>query len=201
MFGRDWHGHEPPLRQRLFERGDLKYVVLELLVEKPRHGYEIIRELGDRFGGFYAPSPGAVYPTLEMLLDMDYVTATEQDGKKIYAITDAGRAFVRERKPVIDEIRERMGAWWNADFRQELNARAGGRYDGCRLGREPDKAIRRVHRRRLGLVRRPAGRGVRLSRAQRRGQDHHDQRPLHAAAAYGRSGGGRRLRRAAGAGP
>ena len=152
MFGRDWHGHEPPLRQRLFERGDLKYVVLELLMEKPRHGYEIIRELGDRFGGFYAPSPGAVYPTLEMLLDMDYVTATEQDGKKIYAITDAGRAFVRERKPVIDEIRERMGAWWNADFRQELNAmkqemRELGRLFDRRMRvhwADPDK-LRRIH--------------------------------------------------------
>ena len=120
MFGPDWHGHAP-FRQRLFERGDLKYVVLELLMEKPRHGYEIIRALGDRFGGFYAPSPGAVYPTLEMLADMDYVIATEQDGKKIYSITDQGRAFVAERKSVIDEIRDRMGGWWNPEFRQQLS--------------------------------------------------------------------------------
>jgi DNA-binding PadR family transcriptional regulator len=120
MFGPTWRAHEP-LRQRLFERGDLKYVVLELLMEKPRHGYEIIRAIGERCAGFYAPSPGAVYPTLEMLLDMDYVTATEQDGKKIYAITDQGRAFVAERKSVIDEIRDRMGGWWNPEFRHELN--------------------------------------------------------------------------------
>ena len=119
MFGGDWRGRDP-IRQRLFERGDLKYVILELLSEKPRHGYEIIRALEERFGGFYAPSPGAVYPTLEMLADLDYVTVAEQDGKKVYSITDQGRAFVAERKSVIDEIRDRMGAWWNPDFRHEM---------------------------------------------------------------------------------
>src|ERR1700752_3359042 len=52
---------------RIFEQGDLKYVILRLLEEKPRHGYEIIKELEDRFGGAYSPSPGTVYPTLTML--------------------------------------------------------------------------------------------------------------------------------------
>src|SRR5438105_13744807 len=108
-------------RERIFERGDLKYVILDLLKDKPSHGYEIIRALEERFGGFYTPSAGAVYPTLLMLADMDYVTVIEQDGKKIYAITDQGRAFVAERKSVIDGIRERMGDWWNPDFRHEMN--------------------------------------------------------------------------------
>ena len=138
MFGPNWHGQQR-FRQRIFERGDLKYVVLELLMEKPRHGYEIIRELGERCGGFYAPSPGAVYPTLEMLLDMDYVTATEQDGKKIYAITDTGRAFVAERKSVIDEIRDRMGAWWSPEFRHELSSMKQELRD---LGRLFDRRMR-----------------------------------------------------------
>ena len=116
MFGPNWRG-QGPLRQRFVERGDLKYVVLELLMEKPRHGYEIIRALEERAGGFYAPSPGAIYPTLEMLADMDYVSVSEQDGKKTYSITEAGRQFVAERKTVMDEVRDRMGAWWNPDVR------------------------------------------------------------------------------------
>jgi DNA-binding PadR family transcriptional regulator len=138
MFGPNWHGQQQ-FRQRIFERGDLKYVVLEMLMEKPRHGYEIIRELGERCGGFYTPSPGAVYPTLEMLLDMDYVTAMEQDGKKIYAITEAGRAFVADRKAVIDQIRERMGAWWSPDFRHELSSMKRELRD---LGRLFDRRMR-----------------------------------------------------------
>ena len=151
MFGPNWRGHVPS-RQRLFDRGDLKYVVLELLMEKPRHGYEMIRALEERCGGLYAPSPGAIYPTLEMLADMDYVSVAEQDGKKIYAITEAGRAFVAERKPIIDEIRDRMGAWWNPDFRQELNDMKSELRDLGRLfdrrmrmhWADPDK-LRRIH--------------------------------------------------------
>jgi len=61
-----WHGRAA----RLFEQGDLKYVILRLLEEKPRHGYEIIKDLEGRFGGSYAPSPGTVYPTLTMLEDL-----------------------------------------------------------------------------------------------------------------------------------
>ena len=55
---------------RLFEQGDLKYVILRMLEEKPRHGYEIIKELEERFSGAYSPSPGTVYPTLTMLVDL-----------------------------------------------------------------------------------------------------------------------------------
>ncbi len=103
------------LRERMFEKGDLKYVILELLAEKQRHGYEIIRDLEDRFGGFYSPSPGAVYPTLQMLEDLGYVTSLQQDGKRTYQITDEGRAFLTERKDTVDDIRERMrtrfGPW------------------------------------------------------------------------------------------
>jgi DNA-binding PadR family transcriptional regulator len=101
---------------QVFERGDLKYVILEQLKDKPAHGYELMRALEQRFGGFYAPSPGAVYPTLQMLEDMGYVTSLQQDGRKTYSITDAGRAFLNERQPQVDEVfrrfRERWGAEW-----------------------------------------------------------------------------------------
>jgi len=82
-------------RGQVFERGDLKYVILELVAEKPRHGYDVIQALEERFGGLYAPSPGAVYPTLQMLEDMGCVTVTERDGKKVYQITDEGTLSVR----------------------------------------------------------------------------------------------------------
>ncbi len=95
-------------RERLFEKGDLKYVILDLLAEKPRHGYDIIRDLEGKLGGFYSPSPGAVYPTLQMLEDLGHVTSYQQDGKRVYQITDEGRAFLAERKETVDDIRERV---------------------------------------------------------------------------------------------
>jgi DNA-binding PadR family transcriptional regulator len=93
----------------MFEQGDLKYVILRLLEEKPRHGYEVIKELEDRFGGAYSPSPGTVYPTLTMLEDLGYARAgVEEGGKKIYAITDEGRAYLKEHSETVDGIFERM---------------------------------------------------------------------------------------------
>lgn len=119
MFGRGRFGFGP-WREHLFERGDLKYVILDLLKDKPRHGYEIIRALEERFGGFYTPSPGAVYPTLQMLEDMGYVAGTEQDGKKVYAITEAGRQFLVERRGVVDDISDRMKDWLGPEVGDEL---------------------------------------------------------------------------------
>jgi DNA-binding PadR family transcriptional regulator len=86
---------------RIFEKGDLKYVILSLLKAKPSHGYEIIRALEDYFHGFYTPSAGSVYPTLQMLDDMGYVSASERDGKKVYTITDEGLKFLEEQQDVI----------------------------------------------------------------------------------------------------
>jgi len=117
MFARRWY---EPLRHRFFEKGDLKYVILDLVKDKPSHGYEIIRALDERFGGFYTPSPGAVYPTLQMLEDMGYVSAAEQDGKKTYSITDEGRKFLETRRTIIDGIRDRMGDFSDPDVRGEL---------------------------------------------------------------------------------
>jgi len=97
---------------RLFEQGDLKYVILRLLEEKPRHGYDIIKELESRFEGTYAPSPGVVYPTLTMLEDLGYARAVpEESGKKIYEITDAGRAFLAEHRSTVDDIFERISSF------------------------------------------------------------------------------------------
>jgi len=122
-FGRRWGGWRRGPGgpgERFFGRGDLKYVILELLKDQPRHGYDIIRALEDRMRGFYRPSPGSVYPTLQMLEDLGYVTSTQQDGKRIYAITDEGRRYLAEQQPTIDDIRERVTAGWEAASRPEV---------------------------------------------------------------------------------
>jgi DNA-binding PadR family transcriptional regulator len=119
MFGRHFYGHHMHGPARMFEKGDLKYVILDLLKDKPAHGYEIIKELEERFHGFYSPSAGSVYPTLQLLEDMGYVKSAEQDGKKIYTITDAGRKFLTEREDTIDRIKDHMDEFWDED-REEL---------------------------------------------------------------------------------
>jgi DNA-binding PadR family transcriptional regulator len=99
----------PYRRGRVFEQGDLKYVVLKLLAEKPRHGYEIIKELEERFGGTYAPSAGTVYPTLALLEDLGYASVTlEEGGKKVYVITPAGTKYLEENRDAVEDIFERI---------------------------------------------------------------------------------------------
>jgi len=96
-----------------FERGEMKYVILYLLVDKPRHGYDIIKEMEARFCGFYAPSAGTIYPTLQMLEDQELVRSREEDGKRIYEITEKGKQELEARKEKLDAIWERMDSWKN----------------------------------------------------------------------------------------
>jgi len=88
---RDW-GDE-----RRTPRGDIKYILLELLAEEPRHGYELIKELEARYGGFWKPSPGSVYPTLQLLEEGGYLTSEQIEGRKVYTITETGRELLSER--------------------------------------------------------------------------------------------------------
>jgi DNA-binding PadR family transcriptional regulator len=119
-----WHrpgfGHGPR-RGRMFEKGDLKYVILDLLEDEPSHGYEIIRKLEERSRGFYSPSPGSVYPTLQLLEDMEYVSATQRDGKKVYAITEEGRKFLGENQRSVKDIWGRFGGSWDPGVASELH--------------------------------------------------------------------------------
>jgi len=104
-FGQWGHG-------RMFRRGDFKYLILDLLKDKPRHGYEIIRDLEERSLGFYSPSPGTVYPTLQYLEDMGYVTSKDVDGKRVYTITEAGLKFLEDQAGTVDDIRSHMHKHW-----------------------------------------------------------------------------------------
>jgi DNA-binding PadR family transcriptional regulator len=94
-FGREGFGPEGRggRRRRLFDSAELRLVLLSLIAEQPRHGYDLIREVEARTGGAYAPSPGVVYPMTTLLLDMGLVEEAVGDGqRKLFAITDAGRA-------------------------------------------------------------------------------------------------------------
>ncbi len=84
--------------RRFFGRGDVKYALLELVQERPMHGYEMMKALEEKSGGFYVPSAGSIYPTLQMLEDRGLVTVAESEGKKVYSITNEGRAFLSERQ-------------------------------------------------------------------------------------------------------
>lgn len=110
FWGGPGRGRGGPFRRgRMFEQGDLKYVILRLLAEKPRHGYEIIKELEERFSGAYAPSAGTVYPTLTLLEDLGYATVTPQEGgKKVYSITPEGEKYLEENKGAVEDIFERI---------------------------------------------------------------------------------------------
>lgn len=90
--------------ERRTPRGDIKYILLALLAEQPQHGYQLIKELESRLGGFYKPSPGSVYPTLQLLEEGGYLTSEQVEGKRIYTITDSGRQLLAERENPVDLI-------------------------------------------------------------------------------------------------
>jgi DNA-binding PadR family transcriptional regulator len=95
---------------RIFGPGDLRLILLALVAEKPSHGYDLIKAVEQKFGGGYSPSPGSVYPTLTLLEDLGHVRATTSEGaKRLFEITDEGRAFLAENQTIIDGIMARVG--------------------------------------------------------------------------------------------
>jgi len=94
---------------RMFGNGDLRLLLLALIEEQPRHGYELIRTIEEMFDGQYSPSPGAIYPTLTMLEELGYARVeAETGGKKLYAITTEGSAFLAENRDTLDALTERL---------------------------------------------------------------------------------------------
>jgi DNA-binding PadR family transcriptional regulator len=96
-----------------FQKGDLKYVILELIKDVPRHGYDIIRELEEQSYGTYKPSPGVIYPTLQMLEEMGYASSTEQEGKRVYSITEEGQEFLAKQKSHANGVKSQMKRKWS----------------------------------------------------------------------------------------
>ncbi|MBW4553119.1 MAG: PadR family transcriptional regulator [Aphanocapsa sp. GSE-SYN-MK-11-07L] len=94
--GRGRHGRGWGDEQRT-RRGDIKFILLELLAERPRHGYELIKDLEARHGGFRRLSPGSVYPTLQLLEDGGYLTSEQVEGKRVYTVTESGQQLLSDR--------------------------------------------------------------------------------------------------------
>jgi DNA-binding PadR family transcriptional regulator len=92
---------DPPPRA---ERGEIRYLVLDAIKERPRHGYEIIQHIEERAQGTYRPSPGVIYPTLQMLEELGHATVVEHEGRKAYAITDDGRAELEGNRRSVDDF-------------------------------------------------------------------------------------------------
>jgi DNA-binding PadR family transcriptional regulator len=102
-YNKDWGGWRAG-RIRPIRRGDVKFVVLEVLTEGPKHGYEVISAIEERRN--VRPSAGSIYPTLQMLEDGGFVKSAEVDGKRVYSITDSGRELLANRAAEADEVEE-----------------------------------------------------------------------------------------------
>jgi DNA-binding PadR family transcriptional regulator len=95
-------------RGRMFDGGELKLVLLKLIDDAPRHGYDLIREIEERTGGAYAPSPGVIYPTLTLLDDMGLIEATTEASRKQFAITDEGKAELADKASDVTALMDRL---------------------------------------------------------------------------------------------
>jgi DNA-binding PadR family transcriptional regulator len=105
-----WFGHHGPRA----ERGDLRYLILDAISAQPRHGYEVMQVIEERSGGAYRPSPGVVYPTLQMLEELGHAEVNQDRGRKVYTITDAGRKELEEHRDEVEDAYERVGgALWD----------------------------------------------------------------------------------------
>lgn len=108
-WGGDDDGRSAGRGRRMFDSGELRLVLLKLIEEQPRHGYDLIREIETRTNGAYAPSPGVIYPTITMLGDMGMIEEQKAEGaKKQFAITTAGQALLTEREAEVEALFARL---------------------------------------------------------------------------------------------
>jgi DNA-binding PadR family transcriptional regulator len=139
----------PPPRA---DRGVVRYLILDAILQQPRHGYEIIQAIEERSAGTYRPSPGVVYPTLQMLEELGHARVEEREARKVYAITAEGRRDLGEHVEDVREFYENAGddSWEDfADELRDLSRRVGrmlkaiGR--SARRGRLTPSAIKKLH--------------------------------------------------------
>lgn len=107
MGGRHRHHHGGG-RRRVFDHGDLRFILLSMIAAKPAHGYDLIKALEERMGGGYSPSPGVIYPTLTMLEEQGFASVTAEDGKKLYRATPEGEAFLKANAASVQAIQARI---------------------------------------------------------------------------------------------
>ncbi|MCG6207262.1 PadR family transcriptional regulator [Rhodopseudomonas sp. HC1] len=109
--GRGVGGGELTRASRMLGQGDLKLIALALIAEQPRHGYDLIKVVEEKTAGWYAPSPGVVYPALTFLEDIGHVIAQPEGTKKLYVITDDGRDYLAERRDLAEAVLDRLAAF------------------------------------------------------------------------------------------
>ncbi len=109
-WGGDWGGFGDNFRiGRMMASGDVRLVALYFIEQQPRHGYDLIKAIEEKTGGVYAPSPGVVYPALTFLEEAGYVTSTAEANKRLYAITDEGRAHLNDNRAAVESTLEHLG--------------------------------------------------------------------------------------------
>ena len=137
-FGRHRGGPFGRRGPRMFDSGALRLVVLGLIGDEPRHGYDIIKALETRFHGSYSPSPGAIYPMLQMLEEADLVASETTGNKRLYTITANGRSYLDENKPELDKINRQLdemsGEASHIALMQEIHALRAALHDKLRGG-------------------------------------------------------------------
>jgi DNA-binding PadR family transcriptional regulator len=120
----DMFGGAPPRA----DRGIVRYLILDAIDDQERHGYEIIQRIGERSGGTYRPSPGVVYPNLQMLEELGHARLEEKDGRKVYRITADGKKDLAEHRDEVADFYENAGeASWEdfADDFRDLTGKVG----------------------------------------------------------------------------
>jgi DNA-binding PadR family transcriptional regulator len=144
-FGPGWEGGEGRGHgrrgggARLFDHGTLRWVLLSLIAEKPSHGYELIKAVETKLGGAYSPSPGVIYPSLTLLEEMGALESEAQGGKKLYSITEAGRALLAENAEVLRAAEATMDKFASRALRPTAIQDAIGRLRHTIHGRLTDE--------------------------------------------------------------
>lgn len=139
-------------RGRMFAQGELRLVLLALIADAPRHGYELIKEIEELTGGAYAPSPGAVYPTLQLLEDEGAIEEAEAEGaKKPFAVTDKGREELESRRDEVEGLMRRLGKhgerstqWRSPDMFRAMGNLANVLKNRARAGKLDEATIREI---------------------------------------------------------
>jgi DNA-binding PadR family transcriptional regulator len=121
--GRGFMGGPGMRAAKMLASGDLRLIILALLSEKPRHGYEIIKSVEEHSSGIYTPSPGMVYPALTYLEEMGHAVSESDGAKKLYRITDAGTAYLSENRASVEETLDQLARFGRrvADFQKRYS--------------------------------------------------------------------------------
>jgi DNA-binding PadR family transcriptional regulator len=163
--GFDWQGFSDNFRiGRMLAGGDLRLVALYLIDQQPRHGYDLIKAIEEKTAGFYAPSPGTIYPALTFLEEAGYVTSSAEGNKRSYTITEAGRAHLADNRAAVEATLDYLGRVGRrmAEMKEKVGAFDESLKSGMRADRDipdVDPAVNAARRRLKAAIAGGLGRG------------------------------------------